>query len=83
MGSSLKTVEENDIFWSEIGSGFGEPAAHPHQEFTGVHPFPPARVILCVSDTVLKSFAPHEIDECAAGVRLTTYNPWSTERTLP
>ena len=26
-----------DIFWSEIGSGFGEPGgAHPHQEFRGI-----------------------------------------------
>ena len=32
----LKTGMENDILWSEIGSGFGEPggtwAAHHHQE---------------------------------------------------
>ena len=27
------------IFWSEIGSGFGEPqVAHPHQEFPGIPP---------------------------------------------
>ena len=24
---------KNDIFWSEIGSGFGEPGGTPHQEF--------------------------------------------------
>ena len=27
---------ENDIFWSEVGLGFGKPAAHPHQEFPRV-----------------------------------------------
>ena len=27
---------ERDILWSEIGSGFKEPAAHPYQEFAGV-----------------------------------------------
>ena len=26
----------NDIVWSEIGSEFGDLAAHPHQEFPGV-----------------------------------------------
>ena len=26
---------ENFIFWSEIGSGFREPAAHTHYEFPG------------------------------------------------
>ena len=25
IGTDLKTGVENDIFWSEIGSGFGEP----------------------------------------------------------
>ena len=38
----LKTGVENDILWSEIGSGFGEPggtwAAHHHQEY------PPPRI---------------------------------------
>ena len=38
----LKTGVENDILWSEIGSGFGEPggtwAAHHHQEYPGVLP---------------------------------------------
>ena len=35
---------ENDMFWSEIGSGFGEPAPPPpHQEFSGVLP-PPRRL---------------------------------------
>ena len=29
----LKTDVKNFIFWSEIGSGFVEPAAHPHHEF--------------------------------------------------
>ena len=29
-----KTGVKNDIFWSEIGSGFGEPAARVHQEFS-------------------------------------------------
>ena len=28
---------------SEIGSGFGEPAAHVHQEFSRVPPPPPPR----------------------------------------
>ena len=27
--SGLKTGVENDIFWSEIGSGFGEPGGTP------------------------------------------------------
>ena len=40
----LKTGVENDILWSEIGSGFGEPsgtwAAHHHQEYPGVLPPP-------------------------------------------
>ena len=31
----LKTGVKNFIFWSEIGSGFREPAAHPHHEFPG------------------------------------------------
>ena len=31
---------ENDIFWSETGSGFGEPGSTPHQEFPGVPPGP-------------------------------------------
>ena len=42
--SGLKTGVKNDIFWSKIGSGFGEPG-HTHQEFLGVqpptHPPPP------------------------------------------
>ena len=32
----LKMGVENGIFWSEIGSGFGD--AHPHQKFQGVPP---------------------------------------------
>ena len=32
---------ENDIFWSEIGPGFGEPAGTLHQEFSGVALSPP------------------------------------------
>ena len=32
----LKTGMENDIFWSEMGSGFGDRAAHSHREFLGV-----------------------------------------------
>ena len=39
--SALKTGLENDIFWSEIESGFGEPGGTPHQEFPGVPPTPP------------------------------------------
>ena len=35
--SGLKTGLENDIFWSKIGSGFGEPGG-PHQEFPGGPP---------------------------------------------
>ena len=27
--SRLKTVLENDVIWSEIGSGFGEPGGSP------------------------------------------------------
>ena len=34
----LKTGVENDIFWSEIGSGFGEPAGALHQELIEVPP---------------------------------------------
>ena len=29
---------QNDIFWSEIGVGFGEYGGTPHQEFPGVPP---------------------------------------------
>ena len=36
--SDLKTGVENYIFWFEIGTGFGEPATHPHKEFPGVPP---------------------------------------------
>ena len=32
----LKTGVKNVIFWSEIGSGFGEPGGTPHEEFPGV-----------------------------------------------
>ena len=33
-------LNSDDIFsWFEIGSGFGESAAHPHQEFPGVPPW--------------------------------------------
>ena len=28
---------ENYIFWSEVGSGFGEPGCTPHQEFPGLN----------------------------------------------
>ena len=31
---------ENDIFWSVIGSGFGEPGGTLHREFLGVPPPP-------------------------------------------
>ena len=34
----MKRSEGNDLFWSEIGSGFGDRAAQPHQEFLGVPP---------------------------------------------
>ena len=34
--SGLKTGVKNDVFWSEIGSGFEEPGGTPHQEFPGV-----------------------------------------------
>ena len=45
----LKTGVENDILWSEIGSGFGEPggtwAAHHHQEYPPPRiPPPPSRI---------------------------------------
>ena len=36
----LKTGVENAIFWSQIGSGFGEPGGTPHQQFPGVSPLP-------------------------------------------
>ena len=29
------------FFWSELGSGFGEPCSTPQQEFAGVAPLPP------------------------------------------
>ena len=29
LGLGLKTVVENDMFWSEIGSGFGDPGGTP------------------------------------------------------
>ena len=45
MGMEIEVWSENEcgkyIFWSEIGSGFGELGAHPHQEFPGVTPPPP------------------------------------------
>ena len=28
----------NDIFWAEIGSGFGELGSQPHQEFSELPP---------------------------------------------
>ena len=34
----LKTGVKNDIFWSEIGSGFGELDGTPHEEFPGEPP---------------------------------------------
>ena len=37
----MKTGVENGMCWSEIGSGFGEPRAHPYREFQGVPPPPP------------------------------------------
>ena len=39
---SLKTGVENNIFQSEIGSGFGEPGSTPHQKFPEIPPPPPA-----------------------------------------
>ena len=39
------------IFWSEIGSGFGEQAAHPHHEFPGIHP--PGLIYIATSRTSL------------------------------
>ena len=35
---------ENGILWSEIGSGFGEPSAKPHQEFPGVATTPRGQI---------------------------------------
>ena len=35
----LEKCMDNDIFWSEIGSGFREPGGTPHQEFPGVPPW--------------------------------------------
>ena len=34
----LKTGIQNDIFWSETASGFGNRAGHPHREFPGIPP---------------------------------------------
>ena len=33
---------KDDNFCSKIGSGFGEPGAHPHQEFPGMSIPPPS-----------------------------------------
>ena len=33
-----KSCVENDIFWSEIGSGLENRATHPYQKFRGVPP---------------------------------------------
>ena len=37
-GSGLKRDMKNRIFWSEIGSGFENRAAHPRPKFLGVSP---------------------------------------------
>ena len=47
----LKTGVENGIFWSEIGSGFGNRAAHPYQEFRGAPPPPTPSGGLVVAET--------------------------------
>ena len=36
---------KNDVFWSEIESDLGNRAAHPHQEFPGVHSLPPPSLL--------------------------------------
>ena len=44
----LKTGVENDIFWSDMESGFRNRATHPYQEFRGVPPAPGSYGIKCV-----------------------------------
>ena len=39
-GRGLKTGVENGMFWSEIGSGFGEPGGTPYRESRGEPPPP-------------------------------------------
>ena len=42
-GPGLKTGVENGIFWSEIGSGFGEPGGTPLPRIPRCTPLPPGR----------------------------------------
>ena len=44
---------EKDIFWTEIGSGFGELCSTPHQEFPGVPPPPPLLVKLLTESVTM------------------------------
>ena len=47
--SGLKTGVENGIFWSEIGSGFGEPGGTPLPEIPRNTPPPPGFApMLCI-----------------------------------
>ena len=41
----LKTGVGNGIFWSEIGSGFGDTGGTPHQKFQRVPPPPPGQTV--------------------------------------
>ena len=50
----MKKGEENGIFWSNIGSGFGEPEAHPHQEFLGVPP--PGLIYFPIFTTIMTNY---------------------------
>ena len=52
--SGLKTGVENDIFWSETGSGFAEPSNTTPEEFPGVLP-PPTPHVVCYILSVLSS----------------------------
>ena len=40
---------ENDIFWSEIGSGFGEPGGTPLPRIPRSNPHPPGTSVIILS----------------------------------
>ena len=59
-GSHLKRGMRNHIFWSEIGSGFGNRVAHPHPKFWGVPPpWGMAAMTYHANYLILSILAPH------------------------
>ena len=53
----LKTGVENGIFWSEIGSGFGEPGGTPQPRIPRCTPPPPPPRDYCfVADVAIPYF---------------------------